>query len=78
MNFFFFDRRLKFKRPGRLTICIVRLGLLVYQKRGRLACAFSKEKRRLPAPMVWAIYILFAKFSISSDQLIIIQIGRLL
>ena len=74
MNYFF-DRKLKFKRPGRLTICIVRLGSLVYQKHGRLAYEFSKEKHRLPAPMVWATYIFFAEFSISSDRSIIIQIG---
>ena len=40
---FFFGQKLKLKRLGRLTICIVRLGSLIYQKCGRLAFSFLKK-----------------------------------
>ena len=33
---YFFGRKWKFKRSGQLTVCVVRLGSLVYQKYGRL------------------------------------------
>ena len=33
MNYYF-GQKWKFKQPGQLTVCVVRLGLLVYQKYG--------------------------------------------